>query len=110
MSKSNGHETTIKRLLEAESDAKDRISAARDEAEEIVAAARREADRTVETARREAREEATRIVDEANQAGGESTENTPHGIGDVNTLRRRARENMDRAAEYLYRRITGTEE
>lgn len=104
-------EDVLKRLLDAERAARDRVTRARQRAEERIEQAEREAEEAVEEAREAARTEADSILRDAEgemrRAPGAADERAPPE--DVEALRQRARGRMEEAASLLCDWVAGKE-
>lgn len=109
-SSEGAHQEVLQRLLEAEGEAGERVQKGKEKAEEIVKSARKEADRQVKDAEESARSEAEEIINEAEEQAGKAAGMATAGIGDIDTLRRHADENMSTAVDFLVDVIINREE
>ncbi len=101
------HQNIIRQLFDADRNARQNVENARREAESTIEAARNRAEEMVNRARKEAQSEADALVEasEAEQATGASDESP-----DIQVLRRHARDNMNRAVDFLVDWVTAKTE
>ena len=102
----------LQRLLDAEKEAREKIEDARSKADDIIKEAEEEADSIIEKAREDAEAEAEKIIREAGENVSEKQDESFSGqvFMDIESFRKRAEDNMDRAVKLLTNWVTGKEE
>jgi len=101
-----GHEV-LKRLLDADRDAKEREEEARDKAQQQVEEAKKQAQSRVDEARKEAKQQAEQVVEEAKRQKrdqGEPASEVPFGTLDA--FAQHAEENRQNAIDYIVQWVT----
>ncbi len=101
-------QATVKRLLEAEQQAKTLREAAEKHAREIVETAHAEAQRRIDQAREQAELERQRRLEQAKaQAKAESSERLEAVRNDILALQTRARQGFEGAVQYVIAWVSG---
>lgn len=102
----------IHKLLNAERENRENVSAARQKADDKVDQAKEDAKAKIEEAKQKARSEADQMLDEAKQETDGAASSTGGASGaapNLDTMRQHAKENMNQAVEFLTNWVSGEE-